>query len=431
LLVVAPAARAAPPSPPSLVVESPTGPVAPGQTLVYKVHVANPSPSTPSAAMLLTANIPRYVAVNRPPTGRCVPKRCDGNYVARFGGTVEWKIPALPAGASTIRELRAVVDNSAEFPPPPSGALISLEVALEAGTGKAGAEKLAEATDGVRVQPTPSVTELAISGATRGMPGKEVEYEFHYGNASPAAAAMTLRVPVPPRTNVVLASRGAVKKGDTVEWDLGLVPAGYSDFRSLRLVLEGTTGAGTFVGMKAELLSPAQRATTVANHTTLVGKAPTLELAVEAQPALAVPGGTLLYKIDVTNRSPTTPTGAFVLEADIPRGAKVNRPQGGSCSPQRCDGSYTAGYGGKVSWKLKSLAPGATTAVAFTAAIDKLTDAAPPPNGTLIATELMAPVDGVIRTEVIVPVGAPPSKGRGAPLVALETPKLELAKKAK
>lgn len=404
----------------ALFVEAPAGPMTPGDGLVYKLHVANRSPTTPTPKLVLEANIPQYMFVNRPPEGKCIPKRCDSKYVARFGGTVQWSIPPLAPGAAVVHELRTGVDNSAEFPPPPDGSKVPLEV-----TVKSGAVKVASATSTVVVEVAPPTLDLTVTGTTRAEAGSALDYTFRYGNGGHTAANATLRVPLPPKTSVLLASKGAVMKGDTLEWDLGRLPAGYSDQRSLRLFLDAQAATATLFPIHAELRGSAQKSATYAELVTLVGKALPLAITTSTTPDPAAPGGVVLYKVDVTNRSPNAPTGAFTLQASIPRDTSVNRPQGGKCSPNRCDSSYRAGYGTNIYWKLNSLAPGATTSVQFAAVVDKPADAAPPPNGTILVNEVRANVDGTVRVPISVAVGTPSTLGKGAPLVALEEATLE------
>lgn len=397
----------------SLFVEGPTGPAVPGGGLVYKLHVANMSPTTPTPKLVVEANIPQFMAVNRPPEGKCLPKRCDSSYEARFGGTVQWNVPPLGPGAAVVHELRAVVDNSAEFPPPPDGSKVPLDVSV-----KSGAVKVASATSTVLMQVAPPTLSLAVVGTTRVVSGNSIDYTFRYGNGGLTPTSATLRVPLPPSTSVLLASQGAVLKGNTLEWDLGKLPAGYSDQRSVRLALDAKVASATLFPVRGELRGSPQN-TAYAELVTLVGKEAPLAITTSVTPDPATSGGTVLYKIDVTNKSPNAPTGAFTVLSSIPRNVSVNRPQGAQCLPTRCDSSYKARYGANVVWKVASLAPGATTSVQFAAVVDKPVDAAPPPQGTILSSELRVDVGGLVRVPLAVAIGTTSTLGKGAALVAL------------
>jgi len=412
-------ARAASPEV-AVLIENPPGPVMPGKVIVYKLHVSNLSLTTPTGAMTLEANIPQHMAVNQPPDGACKPNRCDYTYVARFGGVVNWKIPSLAPGVTVERELHAMIDNTAEYPPPDNGAKLALDIAL-----KGGATTLATATSSVVNQLAPALVDLAVTGTTRAAPGATLDYTFRYGNTGAAAASVLLRVPLPEHTTIEGASKGAVRKGDFVEWDLGKLPAGQSDFRSLRLKLAATVPSNTLYPLTGELKTPAQKYATTASMVTIASAAAPVVLAVTATPDVIAPGGLVLYKIDVTNKSLNAPTGAFVVESSIPENVTVNQPQGGSCHPTRCDYTYLARHGAIVRWKIPSLAPGATSSVQFTALVDKPVDSAPPPNGTILANELVASVGGVVRSGMTVAIGTNKTVGKGAPLAPIEDPKPE------
>lgn len=126
-------------------VDGPTGPIVPGQVLVYHLRVTNLNPTPPAPALLVEANIPQFVGVNRPAGGKCAPKRCDSNYVGRFGNVV-----------------------------------------------KAGGVKLAGTDSTVVVQRALRELDLSVSGTTRATPGSEVDYGLAAGDADSRQCLLAL-----------------------------------------------------------------------------------------------------------------------------------------------------------------------------------------------------------------------------------------------
>jgi hypothetical protein len=383
--------------------------------LLYRIYVSNLNPTTPTPKLLIEANIPQSVGVNRPALGKCAPKRCDSTYVARFGNVVRWELAGIPANSASVRELRVFIDNSAEFPPPAENTKLKLDVEV-----KSGGTKLVGSEATLVVQHAPQPLALSVSGTARVPAGGEVDYVLSYGNISSATQGVTLRAALPPGTSVVSASEGAAMNGNTVEWDLGNLAAGNADTRGLRLKLDKKLKPGSFVVLSPEITTrdPKQRPT-IASLATWIAEPSPLVLKVSTTPKVGSPAGTVQYQIDVTNTSPNAPTGDFELDVGIPPGTTVNKPQGAKCWPRRCDSTYRAGAGDMVYWKLKSLAPGATVALQFNAVVDKPANAAPPPNGSQLQSDLVAHVHGYTRIRNAVPVGTVATVGRGKPLAAL------------
>jgi uncharacterized repeat protein (TIGR01451 family) len=400
----------------SLEIEGPPGPLVPGSTIVYRVHVANPNPTTPTGELTVEANIPQYVKVwSATWSGYCDPVRCNNPGGGRFGNVVRWSIKTLEPKASTVLEISALVDNTAENPPPAPGTVIALDAIV-----KAGAVKAAGASTSAVVQLQKSL-DLTVTGATRAAPGGELEYTFRYGNPSAAATNAVLHVPIPAGTSVVSASTGAERKGSAVEWNLGSLPAGRSDWRKLRLKLDAKAKEGSFFLIEPELRGTALKSARRATAATLVATTSPLTLSLGVTPDPAQPGGTLVYKLEITNDSPSSPTGEFTVLAAIPSDVHVtSATAGGYCDPHRCNNPGLGGrQGNHVLWKVASLTPGATVALQFTATVDKPSDAAPPPNGTIVSTEATAFVFGGVRANLSLAVGTAATAGNGKALAPL------------
>lgn len=403
----------------SVVVENPSNPIQPGQTLVYRIHVSNPNPTTPTGALVVEANVPQHMAVNRPPGGVCSPDRCDlSTTVARFGNVVSWKIADLAPAGSTVLELRGSVDNSNQFPPPADGDSMALDIIV-----KSGSAKVASVTSTVVAANTAPTFDLALSGATRATPGAALELRLRYGNRGASAAGAQLRLALPAGVRVSAASEGAVLDGNQLGWDLGSVPGGFSDFRDVRLELDPKAKLGSLALFGAELSGGGQRSPSRASRAVLIGADSALGIVVKSTPDPAVPAGTIVYKIELTNRSGNAPTGAFSVRAGVPRYATVSKLQTGDCVPERCDLSTTfANYGNDIVWKVASLDPGASTELQFAAVVDKPTAAAPPPNGSLLDVDVTAFFAGATRTSASVVLGTSKTVGKGKPLAPLAAP---------
>jgi len=399
----------------AIAIDGPTGPVAPGQALVYHLYVTNLNATTPTGALLVEANIPQFVAVNRPAQAKCSPKRCDSSYAARFGSVVRWEIKGIAAGSREHRWFRMSIDNTAEFPPPPDNTDLTLDVEV-----KASGVKVAGTASTVVVQHAARELDLSVSGTTRVAPGGEVDYVLSYGNIGSGTIGATLRAPLPAGTSVISASAGAKVVGNAIEWDLGNLAAGNADHRALKLKLDKKLKPGALVSFAPQILSrnPKQRPTT-ASLTTSVGEPAPLTLKVSTTPKVGAPGGTVQYQIEVTNTSSAAPTGEFDVTASVPVATSVNRPQAGKCWPARCDSSYRAGPADFIYWTVKTLPPGGTAVLQFNAVVDKPAALAPPPNGTQLVSTVTAHTQGIVFSKHALPVGTAATVGRGKPLAPL------------
>lgn len=400
----------------SLLLEGPPAPLVPGSIVVYRVHVANPNPTTPTGELTVEANIPQYVKVwSATWGGYCDPLRCNNPGGGRYGNVVRWKIADLEPKASTVLEFSALVDNTAENPPPPAGTVIALDAIV-----KAGAVKAAGASTSAVVQLQKPALDLAVTGSTEVAPGGELEYTFRYGNAGASARNASLRVPLPPGTSVIAVSNGAERKGNAIEWNLGSLPAGHSDWRKLRLKLDAKAKEGTVFLVEPELRGLGEKIPRLATAATLVRSASPLALSFSLAPDPAQPGATLVYKLEVTNQSPSSPTGEFTIHAAVPAGVHVTSATAkGYCDPNRCMNPGGGRHGNNVVWKVASLAPGATIALQFTGNVEKPSDAAPPPNGTIARSEVTAFVFGGARSNLSLAVGSAATAGNGRALEPL------------
>src|SRR5262249_18321488 len=148
-----------------------------------------------------------------------------------------WNIASLAAGASTVVQFSGVIDNAIDTPPPPNGSILLADVTATAFGG-------VQTNHAVTIL-TSAPLDLAVSGTPqRAAPGASVTYTASFGNGSAGAIGATLRVPLPPGTSFVSASGGGALNGGVVEWNLGVLPAGFFDRRKFVVQVSSAAFAG-------------------------------------------------------------------------------------------------------------------------------------------------------------------------------------------
>jgi uncharacterized repeat protein (TIGR01451 family)/MYXO-CTERM domain-containing protein len=361
-------------------------PVQPGQTVVYTIRVANESPNTPTSAFTLYSTIAPFMTVTYAPGGGC-------NSQCRFGGDLGWSIGSIAPGDSTTIVFTAVIDDSTTDPPPPNGTLLHNEAFTSVFGGVTAGETLVVG-DGSHLN-------LSVTGTPdRVAAGSQLTYTFWFGNTGGATVPANLAFPLPTGTSFVSATSGGTESGGVVVWPLGPMPTGAGDTRQVTVAVDPNAQAGMLIDAEAQLVDPASGRMLVRQWAeNLVVTQTLLGLTMTATPATATPGGTLQYQIVLTNESTNTPTGAFTLDATIPRFFTVTQAPGGGCNSQ-------CRFGGLLSWSVGSLAPGATTTVTFTGTVDNSVADPPPPTGTVLVSTAMAFVFGTVQTQSDVFVGS-------------------------
>lgn len=396
----------------NVAIENPPGPVLPGQLVVYRIFVGNPSATEATGPLTLEASVPQYTTVTAATDGQCSPKYCTSGYVAPYGNVEVWKVPSLEPGESWWTTFRPTLEATA-----PAGEDIELDV-----IAKIGATKAASAQTKLAVAKSPASFDLVVTGARRVAPGGTLDFSLRFGNHTLSAAPATLRASIPKGTSVVSASSGATLQGNVLEWSLGKIASGYSDHRELRLKVASGAVPGSFIELSPQISDGSPGGEARATSTTLIGAPSILRLDVKAAPDPAVPGGTIVYKVEITNTSRDAQTGELHIYADIPVNASLTRLVGGQCAPTYCTSGYIGKHGTFPNWPIASLGPGATAPLQFALAIDKPAKGAPPPNGTLLHTWFVAgDQSNLVQTDFSVALGTAAALGKGAPLVAIKS----------
>jgi uncharacterized repeat protein (TIGR01451 family) len=375
-------------SPLSIDFSATPNPASPGDAVVYKIALANPSATTPTAAFSLRVNVPQYFTATYVPNGQC-------NSSCRFGGFLSYAVPAIPPGGSTLLQFTGTIDNSTANPAPADGTVLTAQLSATLGSST-----LTASTD---VVVGAHRMHLAVSGApSRVAPGALLTYTLSFGNAGSSAAAAILSVPLPAGTTFVSATgTGAVSAG-AVEWDLGSLAVGFSDRRQFTVKVADNAAPGTFLVARAALLASGNRQALVRESVVdLVASDALLSVSVVASPDPVAPGSTVLVRVRIANRSTNTPTAAFYVWSDIPRYTTVTYVPNGQCNS-------SCRFGGLLSWHVASLDPGDSTNLQFTMVVDNSTANPPPPNGTVLTHDVTAFVFGgvSVRESLLVADGS-------------------------
>jgi MYXO-CTERM domain-containing protein/uncharacterized repeat protein (TIGR01451 family) len=355
-------------------------PAQPGDSVVYKVVLANPSATTPTGAFQLNVSPSQYETITYFDGGSCTTNPC------RFGSTAYWSVATIPAGASTAFQFTAVVDNTTTYPAPSAGTVLTTTLSATVAT------KAVTASTSVTIGAHPM--NLAFTtGPTRVLPGGLQTYTLSYGNAGTSSVPTTLSVSVPTGASFVSATGGGTLSGSTVLWDLGTVASGAVDQRQFTIKVADATPPGTLLIVQGQLLNSSNQQSLVReSNTTLVGTSSLLSLSLTGSPDPAQPGSTVVYKVAITNNSTNTPTGSFEVDVNVPKFMTINYFDGGSCTANPCR------FGNLAYWTVATLAPGASTQFQFTATVDNSVTYPPPSDGTVLLADARAFVFGGVST---------------------------------
>ena len=359
-------------------------PAAPGGTVIFKLFVSNNSTNTPTGAYGINVNMPRFATINANYGGACQAYPC------RFGSLLYWNMPTLAPGASTFVQFSAQVDNSSTNPPPPDGTILFSDATVYAFGGVT--------ASGTVVVDSTNRLNLALSTTSNEViPGALLTYTLTYGNAGTGSVPASMSATIPAGATFVSGSGGAVLNGNVVQWNLGTVAAGFYDQRQLVVKVADSAAVGAILFAEAQLLNASnQRSLVRESKTSFVTGPPLLSMSLTGTPDPIAPGGTIIYKIMISNRSTNTPTGTYAVDVNMPRYATTTANYGGSCT------AYPCRFGGVLYWNMPTLAPGASTFLQFSASVDNSATNPPPPDGTILFSDANASAfGGVSATSTI------------------------------
>jgi uncharacterized repeat protein (TIGR01451 family) len=312
----------------------------PGETFTYTIRVHNAGPSTSGEARI-SDDIP---------VGFTPVSASDGGQIN--GQTVGWTINAVPSGGDVVRTVQVkapldggVAHNTATLTPNANGP-----------TDPNGENNRSNQVDTTATAKTDlSVTK---SGPETAQPGQPFNYTITVTNAGPSTAtAAVVEDDVPIGFTPTAASNGGQISGQHVVWTVGPIAAGASVPLTLTVTapVEGGVAdnrASVHPGPNSPQDPNHDNDISTITHTTVTPQAD-LVLTKEV-PADAVADQEITFTIRVTNKGPSTSTGADISDP-IPAGfTPVRASDGGQINGQT------------VTWHLGSMAPGANVAVTVT-----------------------------------------------------------------
>ncbi|HEY1536832.1 MAG TPA: hypothetical protein VGF76_22575, partial [Polyangiaceae bacterium] len=351
-------------------------PAMPGDQVVFKILLANPSSTTPTGAFQLNIAVPQSLTVNDYDGGSCTANPC------RFGSTLYWSVPTIPAGTSTLYQFTTGIDNSVTYPAPSAGTVLSAALSATVAT------KAISATANVTIGAQPM--SLGVSGTPfRVGPGGLITYTASYGNVGASAVPATMSVSIPTGATFVSATGGGALAGSAVQWDLGSVAAGFSDRRQFTVKVADAAVAGTFLVAQGQLLNTTNQQSLLRETTAnLVAPTQLLSLSVVGTPDPVTPGGAIVYRLLASNNSTNTATGTFSVYVNVPRSTQATYYHGGSCTKNPCR------YGATLYWSFPSIPASGTWSVPFTIGVDNSVTYPPPADGSVLSMDAMAFVFG-------------------------------------
>ncbi|HET6149646.1 MAG TPA: hypothetical protein VFH68_19065 [Polyangia bacterium] len=370
-------------------------PAQPGQTIVYRVSLSNLSANTATPTFPLWTTVPEFASVA---SGTITGGGTCGLFSCRRGNIISWNAPALLPGASVVFSFAAVIDNSLAAPPPPNGTILRTTVTAFVFGGVSADREILIGTG--------RNLDLGIDAApSRVAPGATLTLSVSYGNPGVTTVPAVLLVPLPLGTTLVAATGNGTPSGGAMQWDLGSVPAGFTDRRQLTVQVGAGVSEGTTLVGEAELRDPGTQQTLVrASVPALVATTNLLAMSVDAQPDPVGPGRTILYDIHLANLSTNTPTGAFTLWATVPEFTSV---ASGTITGSGTCGLFSCRRPEIIVWTVASLAPGAGVVLQFAAVVDNAVATPPPPNGAILSTDVTAFLFGGVNVsrQVLVATG--------------------------
>ncbi len=286
------------------------------------------------------------------------------------GQDAAWALGQLAPGAS--RTVRVAFVTTTTVTALPDGSIVS---------GTARAQDAADgsvrsgASTGVRAA-NPLMLGLAAS-ADPVAAGDQLEYVLRFGNrGATSQSGVKLVATLPPGTTAVDTDGGTVD-GAAVTWDLGVVTAGTSGSRSLRVSVTDLGLADTHVRrVRADLVGTASEAH--ASVVVTVGATP-LGLTLTASPDPVGRSAQLTYVLTVTNNRATSALDVQVL-IPVPTGMFGSS----GCQAISDSGTFPGGCvaGRDATWNLGQLAAGASRDVHVT--FNTTNSAAVLPNGSVL-----------------------------------------------
>jgi uncharacterized repeat protein (TIGR01451 family) len=368
-----------------------SAPAIPGQPLLYTVTVGNVSNHTVDGVGVLfrvpTGSSFYYTTDAEPDSSACGNGTCSADEEAT------WTLGSMRAG-----ETRTIVVNTDIAATVANGTTLG-------GTFTFSAVGLNSTiiTKSVLVSGPPSA-QLSLGTATNPLtPGQKVTLDVDVGQVGAGSLVnTTLKISLPGGVAVSAIGDGGTQAGSEVTWSLGSVPVGGTAHRWIDLAVSATAPPGAILKAVASLsFDGGADVDNVAEYAlSVVSAAPVLGLAVAAGPDPAVPGGTLLYTVTVTNLAQRA-TDGVTLMLRVPRGLSFyyttdTQPDSSACGNGTCSSEEEA------SWNLASMPAGSSQTISINTypAANTIGD------GSLIRADFQLTALGVPRLNAVKTVSA-------------------------
>lgn len=349
--------------------------------LTYVLSIGNRSQVSSLSNVYVQMRLPEQISLNT--TANVSPDANDGSgcgFPTCAGkGEATWQFASLDIGESVTIIAKATVNSAV-----PPGSLVEIPVVVVAD----------EAEDTVVLRRTGRLVldepvELVLQTATDPQIASDTnQYTMRLGNRSLAQAQnLDLELELPDGLTVNTISNGGSQNGNTISWPSFDLSSGSSTTRTVSTQSENSLVAGDLLAPVARLrhsggLGLDQQAQTVSS----VADSRLLQFDYQLVNSTVQSGGTIGYRLSVTNTSVVTSLSNIYLVLRVPPQVELNTQahavpdanDGDGCGFPTCDGK------GEASWTITNLAPGATADFIVDAVVKSSF-----PAGTLIDTPAM------------------------------------------
>ncbi len=150
------------------------------------------------------------------------------------------------------------------------------------------------------------------------MSGALLTYTLTFGNGGADGVPAALNATVPSGTTFVSATGAGLLSGSVVQWNLGTLAPGFSDRRQMTVKVADSAVIGSLLLAQGQLLNSSSQQSLVRELTTnLAAASSLLSLSIVGSPDPITPGGTIVYRVLLSNSSTNTATGSFEVNVTV------------------------------------------------------------------------------------------------------------------
>ena len=273
-------------------------PVVAGETVVYTLSVTNPGPSD-AREVVVYDTLPADVTYV-----------WSGGASSESGGIVTWTVGTLPAGQGTANTIQVSVQSSATGP-----LTNEAEVVTSAYDPDTGDNTVEEITT-VQQRSDLAVTKQASTNLV--LAGETLTYWLTVTNLGPSVAnGVVVTDTLPAEVSFVSGSAGCSEDGGTVTCSAGMLETGVGTNFTILVATDSGAAAGPITNTALAVSDNVDPDTGNSSTSVVVTVALDADLTIvkSAQPATAVAGTELTYRLAVTNFGPSDAAGVVVTDA--------------------------------------------------------------------------------------------------------------------